>query len=107
MSLTAYLIIGLCIAVAVLAFLWWRESSLRGRAEARAESLGIVARESMDAHDETVKILEKEKAKMAVVDKKHDEPLSKIKEVSAKIDMATSDREKIAGMWSKAFKKSE
>ncbi len=105
MSLSGYIMLGLSVSVGVFLLLWRREASLRARSDARAESLGVVARESMDAHAEVLKILEDERSRTAEVDRKHDLTISKIKEVSAKIDIATGDREKVAGLWSKTFSK--
>ena len=102
-----YIIGSLVLVMALLVALWRMERSLRARAEARAESLGILAREAMDANDAARKILNRRDRDIDALAQRQDMAEAKLKKVSQALDEAASSTDKIAGLWNKAMKEDD
>jgi len=102
-----YIIGSLVLVIALLVVLWRMERSLRGRAEARAESLGVLAREAMDANDQARKILNSRDRDIEALASRQDRAEAKLTKVSEIIDRASGSTEKIAGLWRSAMEGSD
>ena len=98
-----YIIGSLVLFVILLATLWRIERSLRGRAEARAESLGVLARDAMNANDQARKILNSRDKDIEALSSRQDRAEAKLTKVSEIIDRASGSTEKIAGLWRKTM----